>query len=70
MEGVGCEKFAELCFNVMNNILTTFQSGQEWTLLKSDKKVGFKARYPVGQGVRLKSAEVFEHSGNSAIYEA
>jgi len=70
VEGVGCEKFAELCFNVMNNILTTFQSGQEWTLLKSDKKVVFNARYPVGQGVRLRSVEVFEHAGNSAVYEA
>jgi hypothetical protein len=29
----------------------------------------FEARYPVGAGVRLRSAEVFEHAGNSAIYE-
>lgn len=69
VEGVGCEKFAELCYNVMNNILKTFQAGKEWTLLKSSGKVGFNARYPVGHGVRLRSAEVFEHAGNSAIYE-
>ncbi len=69
VEAVGCEKFAELAYNVMNNILKTFQEGNEWTLLKSDGKVSFKARYPVGKSVRLRSVEVFEHAGNSAIYE-
>jgi 6-pyruvoyltetrahydropterin/6-carboxytetrahydropterin synthase len=69
VEAVGCEKFAELAYNVMNNILKTFQAGQEWTLLKSSGKVSFKARYPVGKSVRLRSVEVFEHAGNSATYE-
>jgi hypothetical protein len=32
-------------------------------------KVDDSGRYPVGMGVKLKSAEVFEHAGNSAIYE-
>ena len=69
VEGVGCEKFAELAYNVMNNILKTFQEGEDWTLLKNNGKVVFKARYPVGQGVKLRSVEVFEHAGNSAVYE-
>jgi hypothetical protein len=29
----------------------------------------FTCRYPVGSGVKLRSVEVFEHAGNSAIYE-
>ena len=66
VDGVGCEKFAELVYRVMNEILTAYQEGQGWT--HPDGRV-FEARYPVGQGVRLRSAEVFEHAGNSAIYE-
>ena len=69
VDAVGCEKFAELAYKVMANILTTFQSGQSWELLKTDSKSVFEPRYPVGQGVRLRSVEVFEHAGNSAIYE-
>ena len=34
--------------------------------MKFDKSL---SRYPVNIDVRLKSAEVFEHAGNSAIYE-
>jgi 6-pyruvoyltetrahydropterin/6-carboxytetrahydropterin synthase len=67
VEGVGCEKFAELAFKEMQDILITFQGGKEYTL--PNGKV-FSARYPVGAGVRLRSVEVFEHAGNSAIYEA
>jgi 6-pyruvoyltetrahydropterin/6-carboxytetrahydropterin synthase len=66
VDGVGCEKFAELVYRTMNEILTAFQEGQGWT--HPDGRI-FEARYPTGQGVRLKSAEVFEHAGNSAIYE-
>jgi 6-pyruvoyltetrahydropterin/6-carboxytetrahydropterin synthase len=53
--GVGCEMFAKMCYDAMSNLLEQYkvQGG----------------RYPAGQGVRLKSAEVFEHAGNSAIYE-
>jgi 6-pyruvoyltetrahydropterin/6-carboxytetrahydropterin synthase len=65
--GVGCEKFAELVFRTMNEILAAYQAGQSWT--HPDGRV-FEARYPVGAGVRLRSAEVFEHAGNSAVYEA
>jgi hypothetical protein len=54
----------------MDNILKTFQAGKDWTLFKGNSREVFKARYPVGQGVRLLSAEVFEHAGNSAIYQA
>jgi 6-pyruvoyltetrahydropterin/6-carboxytetrahydropterin synthase len=65
--GVGCEKFAELAFRTMNEILAAYQESRGWT--HPDGRV-FEARYPVGAGVRLRSAEVFEHAGNSAIYEA
>jgi 6-pyruvoyltetrahydropterin/6-carboxytetrahydropterin synthase len=66
VDGVGCEKFAELVYRVMNEILAAYQEGQGWT--HPDGRV-FEARYPVGAGVRLRSAEVFEHAGNSAVYE-
>jgi len=66
VEGVGCEKFAELAYKEMKHILLTFQAGKEYSLPNGKT---FSARYPVGAGVRLRSAEVFEHAGNSAIYE-
>jgi 6-pyruvoyltetrahydropterin/6-carboxytetrahydropterin synthase len=65
VEAVGCEKFAELAYSVMNEILTAYQQEQSWT--HPDGRV-FEARYTVGAGVRLRSVEVFEHAGNSAIY--
>jgi len=51
--GVGCEKFAEMCYNEMTQIL------------EFDKQAS-KLLNPT---VRLKSVEVFEHGANSAIYE-
>jgi len=54
--GVGCEKFAELCYNKMAELL-------------EEMKQNNAGRYPVNAGVRLKSVEVFEHDANSAIYE-
>jgi 6-pyruvoyltetrahydropterin/6-carboxytetrahydropterin synthase len=66
VEAVGCEKFAELAYRTMNEILIAYQEGQGWT--HPDGRV-FEARYPVGAGVKLRSAEVFEHAGNSAVYE-
>jgi hypothetical protein len=66
VEAVGCEKFAELVYRTMNEILEAYQEGRGWT--HPDGRV-FEARYPVGEGVRLRSAEVFEHAGNSAVYE-
>lgn len=66
VEAVGCEKFAELVFNEMNKILKTFQNGETYYLPTGNK---YSTRYPVGEDVILKSAEVFEHAGNSAIYE-
>jgi len=56
VEGVGCEMFAKLCYDQM-------------TMILADLKTDQNDRYPVGAGVRIKSAEVFEHAGNSAIYE-
>lgn len=53
VEGVGCEKFAELCYKKMAGILN--RSLEENKLLNPT--------------VRVKSVEVFEHGANSAIYE-
>lgn len=66
VEGVGCEKFAELVYKEMSAILHIFKNGNTYYCKNGTTH---EARYPVGHGVRLKSAEVFEHSGNSAIYE-
>jgi 6-pyruvoyltetrahydropterin/6-carboxytetrahydropterin synthase len=67
VEAVGCEKFAELAFRTMNEIVEAYQRGHNWT--HPDGRV-FEARYPVGAGVKLTSVEVFEHAGNSAVYQA
>jgi len=56
VEGVGCEMFAKLCYEQMSRIL-------------EELKQGSAGRYPVNAGVRLLSAEVFEHNANSATYE-
>lgn len=53
--GVGCELFAKMCYDAMSSLLEKYKIEN--------------SRYPVGQSVKLKSAEVFEHAGNSAIYE-
>lgn len=71
---VGCEKFAEQAYNVMNCILQTYQRGDifSWTMdngIEQKSSPQFQSRYPIGQDVRLKSVEVFEHAGNSAVYE-
>jgi 6-pyruvoyltetrahydropterin/6-carboxytetrahydropterin synthase len=65
VEAVGCEKFAELAYTTMNTILRVFQEGKAITIAGKE----YSARYPTGKNVRLKSVEVFEHAGNSAIYE-
>lgn len=51
--GVGCERFAEMAYNKMQSIL--------------DESIANKTA--LNPTVRLKSAEVFEHGANSAIYE-
>jgi 6-pyruvoyltetrahydropterin/6-carboxytetrahydropterin synthase len=66
VEAVGCEKFAELAYRTMNEILVAYQCGGVWH--HPDGRV-FEARYPVGIDVKLRSVEVFEHAGNSATYE-
>ena len=50
---VGCERFAEMAYNTMQDIL-------------NDSIANGSA---LNATVRVKSAEVFEHAGNSAIYE-
>ncbi len=57
VEAVGCEKFAELAYTEMSRILEQL------------KEYPDQDRYPVNPMIRLKSAEVLEHDGNSAIYE-
>ena len=54
--GVGCEAFAELAYKQM-------------AIFLEEMKEQNGSRYPVGEGVRLVSVEVFEHTANSAIYE-
>jgi 6-pyruvoyltetrahydropterin/6-carboxytetrahydropterin synthase len=66
VEAVGCEKFAELAYRTMAEILQAYQDGSGWT--HPDGRV-FESRYPVGADVRVRSVEVFEHAGNSATYE-
>jgi 6-pyruvoyltetrahydropterin/6-carboxytetrahydropterin synthase len=66
VEAVGCEKFSELAYNTMKDILETFQAGKAYTLPNGKS---FECRYTVGQGVKLRSVEVFEHNANSAVYE-
>lgn len=70
VEAVGCEKFAELVYKTMDEILRCYQNGAMWMFIDAHgHEHEFRARYPVGAGVRLRSAEVFEHDGNSAVYE-
>jgi len=69
VEAVGCEKFAELAYHVMADILKSFQADETWHFMTDQEIVEYAPRYPVGQGVKLRSVEVFEHEGNSAIYE-
>jgi 6-pyruvoyltetrahydropterin/6-carboxytetrahydropterin synthase len=66
VEAVGCEKFAELAYRTMNEILTAYQCGGVWH--HPDGR-NFEARYSVGIDVKLRSVEVFEHNANSATYE-
>ena len=53
VSAVGCERFAEMIYNKMSELLD--KSAKEDKLLNST--------------VRVKSVEVFEHGANSAIYE-
>jgi 6-pyruvoyltetrahydropterin/6-carboxytetrahydropterin synthase len=71
VDAVGCEKFAELAYQEMSKILEKFKADERYEFYDSrvKEKRGFSARYPVGESVRLRSVEVFEHSGNSATYE-
>ena len=55
VKSVGCEKFAELCFEKMNELLTN----DSQTL----------SNRPINPTARILSVEVREHDGNSAIYE-
>jgi len=72
VDAVGCEKFSELAFKELDNIIKTFQRGDTYYLKDQTGNTlkEFQCRYPVGLGVRLRSVEVFEHGANSAIYEA
>ena len=58
VESVGCEMFAKMAFYAMQRILENLKEGGT-----------SEGRYPINPSVRIKSAEVFEHGSNSAIYE-
>jgi 6-pyruvoyltetrahydropterin/6-carboxytetrahydropterin synthase len=51
---VGCEKFAELAYNKMTEIIEDMKA---------------TPNIVINGNVRVKSVEVFEHDSNSAIYE-
>lgn len=53
---VGCEMFSKMAYEKMLEIL------------EESKKDASNNRYPVNPNVRLKSVEVAEHAGNSAIF--
>jgi 6-pyruvoyltetrahydropterin/6-carboxytetrahydropterin synthase len=61
VDGVGCELFAKMCYEEMDKILSHFKGNEMYDV--------YKPRYPINPKVMLKSVEVFEHAGNSAIYE-
>ena len=67
VDAVGCEKFAEMAWLKMDQILQTFKRGETWICIDTLRK--YEPRYPVGAGVKLRSVEVFEHGANSAVYE-
>lgn len=71
VDAVGCEKFSELAYHTMTYILQLYQNGHGYELKTQDGKLikTFANQYPVGQGVRVRSVEVFEHAANSAVYE-
>lgn len=71
VDGVGCEKFSEMAFGELDKIIKTFQRGEAYHLKDQAGNTlkEFTCRYPVGQGVKLRSVEVFEHGANSAVYE-
>jgi hypothetical protein len=48
--------FAKMCYEAMKDMLY-------------NARINDLGRYPLSEAVRLKSVEVFEHAGNSAIYE-
>jgi 6-pyruvoyltetrahydropterin/6-carboxytetrahydropterin synthase len=71
VKDVGCERFSEIAYNTMQDILHTYKQGQAWQLKDVNGNVlnEFVPRYPVGNTVKLQSVEVFEHDANSAMYE-
>lgn len=55
VDKVGCEAFAKMIYDKMNEMLVEMKAG----------RIG---RYPVNQDVRLVSVKVFEHGANAALY--
>lgn len=56
VDGVGCEKFAEMIFKKTEELI-------------SDMKEGRNTRYEINPDVELVSVKVFEHAGNAATYK-
>ncbi len=62
---VGCEMFARMTYEKVGEILGHFQAGDAVTV----DSVEYVSKYRIPETVRLKSVEVYEHAGNSAVYE-
>ncbi len=65
VNSVGCEMFAKMTYEKVSGILACFQAGK--TVAVGD--VEYASKYRIPETVHLKSVEVYEHAGNSAVYE-
>ena len=66
-----CDEILKNKTEELDNIIKTYQRGESYNLISQSGEVlkSFNNRYPVGQGVKLRSVEVFEHGANSAMFE-
>jgi 6-pyruvoyltetrahydropterin/6-carboxytetrahydropterin synthase len=66
VQGVGCEMFAYLTFQKINSILECLKTSSPVII----QGIEYNTKLNIEKSTVLKSVEVYEHSGNSAIYEA
>lgn len=66
VQGVGCEMFAYLTFQKINSILESFKTLSPVMI----EGVEYSTKLGIEKNTALKSVEVYEHAGNSALYEA
>jgi 6-pyruvoyltetrahydropterin/6-carboxytetrahydropterin synthase len=65
VEGIGCELFAKMAYKQVSHILDCFKS----SLPVMIDNITYGSKYVLDKNIKLKSVEVYEHAGNSAIYE-